>query len=393
MPNKKSMERNILLHGFMRIFTKRAFLPIVGIYMLEYVGLSIQQMALIATVVSVIGLVSQIPTGYLADRYSRLASMRIGATILFIGSTFYFLKPDFIGVLIAATTLQFGYSFFDGAIQTLMHETLTALKRETDYSKVMSRAQSYGLFGNFIIVTLAGLTYIVDQRLPFVIGSFTYALLALIMFSMKSPGISIKKQKPRKSDFSIVFKPSIGLFLIVIGLIAALGSGPSHFYSLAQKEAGLSIVLISILGGAASLASAVLGFFNHHLQKLPNWSFMILDVLVLALNFLSYATRNVPLIVFSVIVSMYFFRYRMIIYEHKILSTLKDNSLKATILSTIGTVGQLNEIWVPITLASLASGRSIIFGFQKFAVLMLIVMIPLSLLSASLWSRNKGLTS
>lgn len=355
--------------------------------MAEYAGLSIQQMAFIATFVSVIGLVSQIPTGYFADKYSRLYSIRAGAIMLTLGSVFYFIKPDFTGVLIAAVMLQVGYSFFDGAGQALMHDTLTFLKREHEYSKVMSRAQSWGLFGNFIVVTLAGLTYNVDPRLPFVIGSTAYLLLAVVVFLMVDPRVS-KETVTKRSDFSIVFKPAVGFFLVVIGLIAAMGSGPSHFYSLAQREAGLSIVLISVVGGGASLIAGLFGFANHHLQKLPTWAFVMLDILVLSGNFVSYATRNVPFIVFAVIASMYFFRYRMIIYEHKILDALKNNSLKATVLSSVGTIGQLNEIWVPFSLAGLAYGQSIIFGFQRFGLIMTAVLMPVGLISSYLWTRH-----
>lgn len=386
--DEKYVKRNLRLYSIFRIFTKRAFLPVAGIYMAEYAGLELSQLAIIAVAASVVGLVAQLPTGYFADRVSRVISLRIGSIILVAGSLLYILFPGFAGILIAVLMLELGYAFFGGAIQVLIHDTLHVTNRESEYTKVTSMAQSYGLFGNFLIVTSAGFTYTIDPRLPFVLAVVSYGVLCTIVFLMKDPML-VHEKKVSKKDFRVLLTPAIGLFILFIGLISALQSGPSHFYSIAQREAGLSVPLISFVAGAASLLSAAFGFFNHKLQKLPTPVFALIDTAVIAFNYISFATKNVYIIVFAVIVSLYFFRYRMIVYEHKILDRLKDNSLKATILSGVGSIGQLNEIWVPLALSGLAAGSAILIGFQRLGIIAACVMLPLAIVSSLLWIRNE----
>ena len=139
---KQKLERNIKMYSWFKVFTKRVYLPLITIQLAKEGGVTVPQLALIASTVAVMQLVLQIPTGYLADKFGNKIAIVLGAAITAISPLFYIFSPNFTGGLLAAILFSGGYAFQSGAIEAFMHDTLLALGREEVYSRVWAELKA-----------------------------------------------------------------------------------------------------------------------------------------------------------------------------------------------------------------------------------------------------------
>ena len=85
------------------------------VYYVTVVGLSPLQMVLVGTVLEATCFLFEIPTGIVADLYSRRLSVVIGVTLLGAGMLLQGLVPTFAAVLVAQVVWGTGSTFLSGA--------------------------------------------------------------------------------------------------------------------------------------------------------------------------------------------------------------------------------------------------------------------------------------
>ena len=200
------LEGNIVKYNLFKIFTKRVFLPLIAIHLIQVGGVTLAQLAIIASVMAITQIVLEIPTGYIADRWGHKKAMVLGALIASASVLPYIFMPNFHGGMLAVALFFGGAAFGSGTAQAFIHNTLVALGREKDYVKVMGQAQSYGLLGNVVLISLVPITYSINKNLPFIIGFICLFISFLLVASFKSPLV----HKSEVSSFGLLseFKKS-----------------------------------------------------------------------------------------------------------------------------------------------------------------------------------------
>ena len=131
------MHLNIQLFGVYKIFTKRVFIPLITIYATQQAGLNIQQIGFTAAGASVMSLLCDSTTGYWADVHGRRKSAQVGAAFAALGSLIYVIATNFAGILAASLVLAVGYSFLNGAMEALIHDSLVVLKQEDSFARAV----------------------------------------------------------------------------------------------------------------------------------------------------------------------------------------------------------------------------------------------------------------
>lgn len=386
---KQKLERNIALFGFYKIFTKRIFLPLTTIYASQQVGLNIQQIGIIAALSSLVGLVSDAPTGYWADNHGRKRSSQTGALLAAFGTLTYVFSNSFWGILVAGLVTSLGYSFLFGSMEALIHDSLVILKREHDYSKIASRAQSMGLVANAFFVATIPLLYPIDRRLPFVAGFLAYMTLFCIACMLYEPHLDHKGHQ-QKNSFTKTIRLFINkktvMFFVCVGIVLAAGTATSDISNLAFIQLGMPVKYMGIMFGAASLLGAVVGLFIHHLKKLPFMMFATIDLLFSALPFFAFGfARSLAPAVAAVVLSMSVWRFEQILYQHYILEQYGTTRYKATILSLLTNSRSLNEIWITIIVTAAAKQYGLLDAMGYSGVLLLLFL-PILLLSIHLFT-------
>jgi MFS family permease len=367
----KIANRNIRLYVFSKVFTKRVFLPLAAIYFTERYGFNVKEIGLLAALFALTQLIAELPTGYFADRVGRVNSMRIGAFLAVISSLIYVFSPNKTGIFIAIIIEALGYSFLAGAGEALIHDSLEVRGDVKNYSKILSRAQSLALIINAVLVALVPMTYVIDNRLPFLLGTVAFSMLLLMALLMHD----VKRKKPkravRKFSFSIFTgQKKLMIFAMLFGVVGALYTAPSDILNLALKDFGMRPELIGWWFSAASVVGAIIGVWIHLLKNLSFRNYMIIDSLMMISPFFAAFTGSYVLLGVSMVLSIAFWRYRRIIYQDHLL-TIYSTKFKATLLSAMSNVEQVNSIWLPIVIAFIVSkfGYSIGLGLTGvFAV-------------------------
>lgn len=239
---KIRLERNIHLFGFYKIFTKRVFLPLTTIYATQQAGLNIQQIGFTAAAASLMSLLCDTTTGYWADIHGRRRSAQVGAAFAAVGTLLYVVAANFAGILVASLVLAIGYSFLNGAMEALIHDTLVVLDRVENYAKIASRAQSLSLIANAGLVAFIPLLYPIDKRLPFVAGVLAYCTLFYLATLLTEPRVHHdieRKERQFIHTIRLLLTRKTIAFFACAGLAYSLATGTVDVFNLGIVQLGL----------------------------------------------------------------------------------------------------------------------------------------------------------
>jgi MFS family permease len=147
------------------------------VYFVKDVGLSPLQMVLVGTTLEIACFTFEIPTGIVADLYSRRLSISIGFALIGVGLLLQGLIPAFLAVLAAQVLWGMGYTFTSGADQAWITDEIG----EDQVGKVFVRAQQIELVSKIVGTVLAGLLGLVSLSLPLKLSGVGVILLALAL--------------------------------------------------------------------------------------------------------------------------------------------------------------------------------------------------------------------
>ena len=147
------------------------------IYQVETVGLNPLQMVLVGTVLEVTVLLFEVPTGAVADVYSRRLSVIIGLALVGSGYLLEGSIPMFWAVLGAQVLWGIGYTFVSGALQAWLADEIGAEAAGPVFLRSAQVELIAGFAGIGVSVWLASRWL----QLPILVGGVLYISLAACM--------------------------------------------------------------------------------------------------------------------------------------------------------------------------------------------------------------------
>lgn len=160
---------------FSLLFSMAAVLSLV--YHLEVVGLNALELVLVGTVLETSCFLLEIPTGVVADLYSRRRSVLIGVFLYGMGFVLEGALPWFAAVLLAQVVWGCGDTFISGALEAW----IASEERDRSMDKVFLRGGQMGQAGGVLGVVLGTLLGNLDLRLPIVTAGLLYLILGLVL--------------------------------------------------------------------------------------------------------------------------------------------------------------------------------------------------------------------
>jgi DHA3 family tetracycline resistance protein-like MFS transporter len=148
------------------------------VYMVTVAGLDPLQMVLVGTVLELSGFLFEIPTGVIADVYSRRLSMIIGYVMVGLGYGFIAFFPSFEIILVSQVIWGIGFTFLSGASQAWITDELGVERANRSFIHASQIGQIGMLVGIALCVALAT----IDLALPILVGSL--GLVGLGAFSI-----------------------------------------------------------------------------------------------------------------------------------------------------------------------------------------------------------------
>jgi len=197
----------------LRFFSALFFAAVVTVnlvYQATVVGLNPFQLVLVGALLELTCFVFEVPTGIVADLYSRKLSVIIGVVLVGAGFVFEGLNPTFSGVLIAQVIWGFGYTFISGAREAWIADEVGELDAGMAFIKAQQAAQAGAFIGIAVSMILAN----IDIRLPIVIGGLLYGAQAVFIALFMSEKKFVPTPAPKRETFRSmwnVFSKGIGL--------------------------------------------------------------------------------------------------------------------------------------------------------------------------------------
>lgn len=156
-------------------FLEGMIFTVSSVYLVTMVGLSPLQLVLVGSVLEATAFLGEVPTGVVADVYSRRLSMVIGYVVMGCGFILQGAVPQFGALLVAQVVWGLGYTFTSGATEAWLVDEIgqeqagQAFLRATQLS---SLAVLLGIGGGTLLAQVGGL------QLPIVLGGAGLIALA-----------------------------------------------------------------------------------------------------------------------------------------------------------------------------------------------------------------------
>jgi DHA3 family tetracycline resistance protein-like MFS transporter len=151
---------------------------VTSLYEATVAGLTPVQLILVGTALEVSAFVFEVPTGIVADVYSRRLSIIIGYVLMGLGFLIEGFFPAFLPILLAQVIWGLGYTFTSGATQAWISDEVG----EEAANKLFLRGTQVGLFASLLGMGGAMLIGASNVALPIQVGAFGVVLIGIILF-------------------------------------------------------------------------------------------------------------------------------------------------------------------------------------------------------------------
>ncbi len=336
------------------------------VYRIDLAKLEPYQLILLGTALEIAVIFFEIPTGLVADKYSRKLSVIIGYFIIGLGFLIEVSSLKFMWIFIAQIVWGFGYTFISGALDAWVSDETHNIEIEHTYIKAntVSKIMTIiGIFGAFLLG-------VIDIRLPMMISAILYFILSLtLIFVMRE---HVKREKQIHSLFHqfklgikhIYKNPMLKIFVLTAFLLGLYSEGIDRleefiildkisFTVLNQLD---SIYIVSMM----HLIVAVLGFVMLLVIKkyvdegIKTYQWFLSLSLLMSLGLLVFAYMVNPYIAIG---GFFFFRMTRQgldpLYT-SIQARQIPSPIKATVMSTFGQIDGIGQILSGIIMTTLA---------------------------------------
>ena len=202
-----------------------------GVYQVSMVGLNALQLVLVGTTLEVSAFVFEVPTGVVADVFSRRWSIIVGMFVMGLGFVVEGSFPFFAPILLAQVIWGLGYTFTSGATQAWIADEVG----EEQAGGAFLRASQIGTIGALIGIVPGTLIGLLGANIPLVLGGvLLMALGAVLIVIMPERGFKPASRENRNTFQSMLHtfkrglrvvrgKPAL-INILTIGLILGLYS-------------------------------------------------------------------------------------------------------------------------------------------------------------------------
>ena len=158
---------------------------VISLYEATVAGLPPMQLVLVGTTLEVSAFLFEIPTGVVADVFSRRLSIIIGYIMMGVGFLVEGLFPSFLPILLAQVIWGVGYTFTSGATQAWITDEVG----EEKANPLFMRAARAGLVASLIGMGATMLIGANNAAMPIIVGAIGVILIGIVLiFIMPETG-------------------------------------------------------------------------------------------------------------------------------------------------------------------------------------------------------------
>ena len=395
MLNKLSAYKTYLLFSAITAMCFSLVATVMIVYHIEIVHLNPLQLILVGTTLELACFIFEIPTGIVADVYSRKLSIVIGGVLTGVGFILEGSISSFIFVLVAQIVWGLGSTFISGSLEAWIAEE----EKNKDLDEIYIKGAQAGQIGAFIGIVLSTVIANFSVRLPIIVSGVLFIILALFLwlympennFKPSAPGDlnTFKKMVYTfKSGLKFVKSKSIIMILLAVTLFYGLSSegydrlSNAHFLqdTTLPKLGNLSSVtwfgIFGILG--MILSFIVMHFMAKNLKNEDNRKngklLLCINILYISSMLIFALTRNFSLMLIAYLATNTFRIINEPIFSAWLNGHIDDNS-RATVLSINGQMNSLGQILGGPIIGIIATNISVSIGIVCTSLLVAPVLV------------------
>lgn len=395
MVNKLSAYKTYLLFSAIAAMCFSLVATVMVVYHIEIVHLNPLQLILVGTTLELACFIFEIPTGIVADVYSRKLSIVIGGVLTGVGFILEGSISSFVFVLVAQIVWGLGSTFISGSLEAWIAEE----EKNKDLDEIYIKGAQAGQIGAFIGIVLSTVIANLSVRLPIIVSGVLFIILALFLwlympennFKPSAPGDlnTFKKMVYTfKSGLKIVKSKSIIMILLAVTLFYGLSSegydrlSNAHFLqdTTLPKLGNLSSVtwfgIFGILG--MILSFIVMHFMAKNLKNEDNRKngklLLCINILYISSMLIFALTKNFSLMLIAYLATNTFRIINEPIFSAWLNGHIDDNS-RATVLSINGQMNSLGQILGGPIIGIIATNISVSIGIACTSLLVTPVLV------------------
>jgi len=327
-----------------------------------------QQIGLLDGLAFAVGLLAEVPSGALADRYGRDRLVKIGQVLTGTGMIVQAFGTSFPSLLIGWMVVMIGVAFTSGADEALFFSKLNFEKSSTEWRKLLTRGLQLSLIGGMAATLIGGWLYSFNPKIPWIFTGLSFLVSIIFVWPLKDN--RTKKQQLNItseissyiSEITFGFKAFLSkelrmylpLIVVVQGLFYATGWGLLRLVLLDRYHFdvfGSSIVITA----SRIMTIVLLAAMHKHAHKVKEKSIVTI-ISVSALVGLLVSLADIGVIGAFVIFILYAGEHLMHPFMSEILNNNTHENQRATVLSIASflktlpyvalapTIGYLNTI-------------------------------------------------
>jgi MFS transporter, DHA3 family, tetracycline resistance protein len=368
-------------------------LPIYVLYF-RYYNITLFEVALLAAVFEASVLISEIPTGLIADRFGRKLSVMLGFACFAISGLVFVLFRDLTGFLAAEILFGIAEAFISGAAEALAVDSLPAEGRQGSLQQLYTRRSRIRIAVTAVCMIVAGYAYSRSVSItfyPVLLGGA--AGLAASWFFVevgggKNGGEALKFFAPLALMFRRLKVSSVLKVLFVLALTAnfAFEAVDQYWQVLLSELFEIDVKYFGYLTAAgAVLAFIMVGPIVRRSKGQVATPMMIL----LASGIIISSLPNAPTVIIPYMLILYFVTKEMIapLFAYAINSII-DSEGRATFLSGFNLTCSIGEVGAGLLIGFIASRLGLPVVFVVGGSVLVLVVIAMLFASHAMFDRD-----
>lgn len=380
-PESQLVTRYLLYQAFTHMW----FLGAVWLYFYR-IYITDQQVGLVDGMAFAVGLLAEVPSGALADKFGRARIVKFGQLLIASGLIIQALGTHFMAFFIGQAIVMVGISFASGADEALFFNKFNYERTSAKWRKLVTRGTQAGLFGSVVALTVGGWLHTINPQIPWILTALSFICAVVAIWPIKDQGagsvLSLSEEvREYINDIKVGFKQffSNELWVYVPVILAVQGLFFAYGYGL------LRLVLLdrfhfdafwgSVVVAASSLITvAVLGYMHRYANNMHEKS-VITVISLSAIVALLLAIPDIGVLGFFVILVLYAGEYTLYPFMSEILNYHAPEAQRATVLSVASFLRTLPYVFLAPVIGYINGVGKIEYFLVCWSIVIAIVLI------------------
>ncbi|RNC64951.1 MAG: MFS transporter, partial [Desulfuromonadales bacterium] len=268
-------------------------MAIITLFWKDQIGLSLTQILLLQSILSIVMVVMEYPTGYVSDRIGYRAALNFASLLGIAGWGVYSAAGTFTHVLIAEVLLGISLAFISGSDSALLYETLKEEGSEEHYARHQGRMNGFAQTGEALGAVFAGVLYAAAPLLPFILQVGVWFLALLLTRSMVEPTRDIASpashlaEALRTARYAFLENRRLRYIILLNAVLGLASFYPVWLIQPYMKDAGVPVGWFGPIWTGANLTVALCALASHRVShSLGDRRMVVLFVILIGVGYL-----------------------------------------------------------------------------------------------------------